>query len=642
VPGLLDRRKALPAGRPVGLRSPARRWASLLPLAFVAGSLAAEPPANVDTSRILIINSYHPGYPWTDGEMAGILDALRCRDPGSQPFVQYLDCKHCPEEEYSNYLSNFLKQKYRAHPIALIITTDNPALEFMVRHRDAPFGGAPVVFCGVNGFSGSMLAGQKGISGVAEVLDAARTLEIALRLHPRTREIVVLHDYTVTGLSTRKELEAVIPRFADRVKFRFIEDLPMDQILRRVEELNGDRLLLVLSFAADKAGQVFPHDNCTRLLSDHSRVPVYGVHELRLGYGIVGGCLLDARLQGARAAEIALRVLEGEDPSRIPVDTRSTSRIMFDYNQLARFGIPVSALPAGSVVLNQPESFYRKHSQLVVATGTVIAALTAIVCVLLLILLVRRRAEEQRRLLIGQLETKNAELERFVYTVSHDLRSPLVTIKGFLGLLERDAGKTDARDLKTDITHISNAAERMNQLLGELLEFSRIGRTVHPVAEVPLADVAREALALVAGQITERGVTVDVAPDLPVVRGDRRRLMEVFQNLIDNAVKFMGDQERPHVEIGLRREDDRPVYYVRDNGIGIDPRYQEKVFDLFERLDPRGEGAGVGLAIVKRIVELHGGRVWVESQGVGKGCTFCFTLPPGGGPGVRKEMARER
>ena len=247
----------------------------------------------------------------------------------------------------------------------------------------------------------------------------------------------------------------------------------------------------------------------------------------------------------------------------------------------------------------------------------------------------RVRAEAEREALITELETKNAELERFTYTVSHDLKSPLITIKGFLGLLERDAIAGNVERAKTDIARISNAADKMQHLLDDLLELSRIGRLVSPPEEVPLGELAREAVNMVAGRLEKRGIEVEIAPDLLTVYGDRPRLREVLENLVDNAVKFMGDQASPRVEIGVRRDKDESktegegetVFYVRDNGMGIDPRYHEKVFGLFEQLDQETEGTGVGLAIVKRTVEVHGGRIWVESEGIGKGSTFCFTLP---------------
>jgi signal transduction histidine kinase len=142
-----------------------------------------------------------------------------------------------------------------------------------------------------------------------------------------------------------------------------------------------------------------------------------------------------------------------------------------------------------------------------------------------------------------------------------------------------------------------------------------------------MEDLANEALELLSGRITQRGVEVHVAPDLPILYVDRMRLLEVFQNLVENAIKFMRDQPHPRIEIGTRNEGEETIIFVRDNGVGINPHYRDKVFGLFEKLDQATEGTGIGLALVKRIIEVNGGRVLVESEGIGHGSTFCFTIP---------------
>ena len=171
--------------------------------------------------------------------------------------------------------------------------------------------------------------------------------------------------------------------------------------------------------------------------------------------------------------------------------------------------------------------------------------------------------------------------------------------------------------LQADIKRIKEAADKMRHLLDDLLELSRIGRLMNPPRQVPFADIVAEALVLVSGQLRERGVAVEVAPNLPTIYGDRVRLVELLQNLIDNAAKFMGDQPQPQIAIGARQQGVEPVFYVQDNGIGIDPQYQQKIFGLFEKLNPAAAGTGIGLALVKRIVEVHGGQVWAESTGDG-------------------------
>ena len=240
---------------------------------------------------------------------------------------------------------------------------------------------------------------------------------------------------------------------------------------------------------------------------------------------------------------------------------------------------------------------------------------------------------DQSQTLIDELETKNAELERFTYTVSHDLKSPLVTITGFLGYLEQDAASGDKARVKSNINRISGAARKMQALLNDLLELSRIGRIMNPPEDFPFEEIVNEAIDRLHGSLEELDAVVEIQTGFPIVNGDRVRLVEVIQNLVENAIKYAKPGDRPRIEIGMRGVNEKgyPTFFVRDNGIGIEPQYHERIFGLFNKLDPQSEGTGVGLALVKRIVEFHGGRIWVESK-AGMGSTFLFTLPSKPGP----------
>ncbi len=228
---------------------------------------------------------------------------------------------------------------------------------------------------------------------------------------------------------------------------------------------------------------------------------------------------------------------------------------------------------------------------------------------------------------VKELENKNAELERFTYTVSHDLKSPLITMRGFLGFLQRDAQAGNMERFQTDLAHITDATNKMQALLEDLLQLSRVGRVINEPVIIPFEEIVWEAVGLVTGRIAERGVKIRVAEDLPAVVVDKPRLVEVMLNLVDNAVKFMGNQPEPTIEVLVRQTEGPPIFCICDNGLGIDPRYQEKIFGLFDKLDAQSEGTGIGLALVNRIIEIHGGRIWVESAGLGYGSCFCFTLP---------------
>lgn len=242
-------------------------------------------------------------------------------------------------------------------------------------------------------------------------------------------------------------------------------------------------------------------------------------------------------------------------------------------------------------------------------------------------LTVRKQAEVERERLIGELESKNADLERFVYTVSHELKTPLVTIAGFAGILAKDlhGGKTEK--VEGHVDRITSAIATMNHLLDELLEMSRVGRADGSIEPVPLAEVIAEVIEDLDFQIADSRVDVRVAAELPVVLGNRLRLYEVMQNLLENAIKFRRREAASRIEIDSYSDEASAVCVVRDNGIGIDPEYRDRVFDLFERLDPRIPGTGVGLALARRIIESLGGSIWVDSQGSGTGSTFCLSFP---------------
>jgi signal transduction histidine kinase len=241
----------------------------------------------------------------------------------------------------------------------------------------------------------------------------------------------------------------------------------------------------------------------------------------------------------------------------------------------------------------------------------------------------RKAAEQQREAVIKELEQKNAELARFTYTVSHELRSPLITIQGFAGLIQEEAASGgDPAGLRDHVRRIVVAVDTLDALLSDLLKLSRAGRSINTPEPVDLGVVAREAVDLFDRSFSKHGVHVEIDPDLPVVRIDRARIREALVNLIENAIKYRGNRPDPVIRIGVDRKGDMPVFFVQDNGIGIEPRYLERIFNLFEKLDATTEGTGVGLAIVKRIIEAHGGRIWAESEGLGKGTTFRFTLPP--------------
>ena len=233
----------------------------------------------------------------------------------------------------------------------------------------------------------------------------------------------------------------------------------------------------------------------------------------------------------------------------------------------------------------------------------------------------------ERETFVTQLEQKNTELERFTYTASHDLKSPLVTIKGFLGLLEKDLQVKDEDRVQKDMQQITYAADKMSSLLDDLLELSRIGQVINRPEVFTLNELSEDVLFLLQGAIEKSGAVIEFASDMPPVFADKSRIQEVMQNLLENAIKFSGEDNIPRIAVNAELQENKVLCQVQDNGIGIDSRYQDMIFGLFDRLEVNVEGTGIGLALAQRIIEMHGGEIWIESDGVGRGALFCFTLP---------------
>lgn len=224
-----------------------------------------------------------------------------------------------------------------------------------------------------------------------------------------------------------------------------------------------------------------------------------------------------------------------------------------------------------------------------------------------------------------ELKERYDEIEQLVYAISHDLILPLVTIKGFLGYLKKDIACGGRQRIEIDLGLIGDAVERMEALLVRALDVSSIGKLSNNREMVPYGEIVQEALNLTADKISASKARVTVASDLPMVKVDRPRIVDVLVNLIENCIRYAGNIRHQQIEFGYQAKEGEIVFYVKDNGKGIDPITQKDIFSLFY-LGNESENSHAGLALSRRIIEFHGGRMWIESV-VNKGCTVYFTLP---------------
>lgn len=377
----------------------AARMLLLLSLLVGGVELGAENPRN---KQVLILHSYHLGYVWTSNIHDGILEALKVAGVGADIRTEYLDWKHFPTEENLARQFESLKAKYRGHPFHLIITTDNIATEFALKHREELFSGIPIVFCGYNGFSPALITNVPSVTGVAEHVDGAGTLEVALQLLPQARRVLVVCDGTETGRAVRSTLEAARARFQGRLEFEFLGEVhATEDVIQAVAKVPPDTLILIGPFNQDREGRFLDLWELPVLLRERGvKAPVFHLYEEALGHGSVGGSLMSGHQQGEAAGRLAVRMLQGE--GRVPVMERPTVRTVVDFREMQRHGIPESRLHSGWAVLNPPRSFYERNKGLVL--GSLALSLLAVFG-LSAILVMRMQAEGAIRRSEARLRT---------------------------------------------------------------------------------------------------------------------------------------------------------------------------------------------------------------------------------------------
>ncbi|BDQ34220.1 PAS domain S-box protein [Pseudodesulfovibrio portus] len=401
--------------------------------AFVLLACLAE-PASAETTRkkqILLLNSYHQNFAWNEAIFRGLSDVLRPRETGITLHLEYMDTKRVEfNEPYIRQLRNVFEHKYKGMQFDLIMVTDNNAFEFMRRNHDSLFPDVPVVFCGVNNFSDDLIRDHPLFTGVAESMDVAATLWLALTIHPGTSSIYIINDYTPTGRAVTRAIKKSLTSFSTPIPLRYSGNLDLDRLLEQVGELPGDALILFGVFNRDVSGRFYDVAEASSAVAASAEAPVYGLMDFDLGHGIVGGMLSGGYTQGQSMAQMALHVLSGRHPQDIPVIRDGLANPMFDYRQMKRFGIGLDRLPEGSKIINRPRSFYSEYTGYT-WLGAGFAAIQTVIIMALVFNITRRRQAEKdlrraQRNLEERVRERTAELRgseealRTVFDSSHD------------------------------------------------------------------------------------------------------------------------------------------------------------------------------------------------------------------------------
>ena len=406
------------------------------------GPVKSASPAVPDTApgarkQVLLINSYHPGYKFSD-DITSAIDEAFAKQGNIDLRIEYLDTKRINSPEYLDQVQKLYQTKYKDTHLDLVMSSDDAALNFLFTYADTLFPNTPVVFVGANFFDVSRLAGHERFTGISEEADIPGTLNAALSLHPNVNHVVVVNDTTITGQIIHKIItEEIIPQYP-QISFEFLEDVSMDDVRQRVGTLSPESLVLLTVFSRDATGTFYEYDRFSSAIAQSSSVPVYGTWDFSLGYGIVGGKLVSGYSEGERAAEAAIRVLNGETPASIPVDKQVHTRNMFDYKALEKWGVSVASLPQDSFVLGRPVSFYEENKAIVWVAS--IAFVLLLVVIVFLVINNNQRRFAQSKLIQSNQELKSLQtsLEQHVQVRTQALTSVAEISTAASTLLETD------------------------------------------------------------------------------------------------------------------------------------------------------------------------------------------------------------
>jgi diguanylate cyclase (GGDEF)-like protein len=319
-----------------------------------------------DSKNILILNSYHKGFTWTDDQVTGILDSLSSLNTNHSTSVEYMDWKRFSSKENLDNIYNNLKYKYSKEKIDVIVCTDDSAFNFALKNRKEIFSDAPIVFSGVNSTGLSEIGNSyNNYTGVLEEVDPELTIRAALKINPSIKNIYLVYDNTESGISTGELCIKAANTIDSTLNVISLNNVPSEDIINKMSTASKDSIILVTTYFKDTNGTNIDHQKFCNKLSAAASIPIFHLYDFALGNGVLGGNLIIGKLQGQEAGILAKRILSGEQAFSIPIISKKTNEFTFDYKMLQHFNIHNSSLPNGSIIINKPFSFMQTYRNLV-------------------------------------------------------------------------------------------------------------------------------------------------------------------------------------------------------------------------------------------------------------------------------------
>ncbi|MGD9553069.1 MAG: ABC transporter substrate binding protein [Arcobacteraceae bacterium] len=342
--------------------------------------------------EVLLVHSYDKSYKWSDDISKAIESTFEEYKSVTLTTI-YMDTKRVATPVYFKRLYELYKEQFKERKFDLIIASDNHALEFLNKHLDELFPNTPLLFCAINNFDMALVSNIERVTGVIEQVDLEKNFQLIRRLHPKLERLVIINDYSVTGLQMKKELEPYIKKYSQYFQIEYLGNINMEEIKQKVSQEKGETVLLFVLLFKDKTGKFFTYKESLKDIKQISAVPIYGLWDFYLGNGVIGGFVTSAKGQGEAVASMALEYLIKNRPIEdIPILQKSPNEYIFDYNELKRFKMNIEPHVGEYKMINEPITIYKEHRNFVMLTILTILVLFIIVLIM--------RANIQRRKLV--------------------------------------------------------------------------------------------------------------------------------------------------------------------------------------------------------------------------------------------------
>ncbi len=343
---------------------------------------------------VFILNSYHPEFRWTTFEVNGIRNILKIKKFTGNIYIEYLDTKNFTFSEMASMYYDLIKKKYKRYHFKVVVCTDNDAFNFIKQYGQELFPEADFVFCGINGYSDSLIIDKEKFTGVSEKIDYEANIKLILKIFPKTKEIVSFYDSTVTGINIFNEYKQSTEKFKGRVKFTNIINPTIEELLASLAKLKKGQVVFQGELGKDENGVVYNHSAVTKYLNNVCNVPIFGGINDMLRKGIIGGKLINAFDLGRAAGVIASKILAGKSPKDINVVQNLQGKFFFDYLVLKKYGVNLDLLPQNSIIINKPITLWDTNKDLLIRVGVAFVCMLALILFLIVNIIARRKAEK--------------------------------------------------------------------------------------------------------------------------------------------------------------------------------------------------------------------------------------------------------